>query len=182
VGGNPLVFYEGPSVVKTPDWLSEVRDLALRVAARHGATLFGLDVSGDGRRTVVRVSVEREGGLSVEDCARISEELSRALDLHDPIPHAYTLEVATPGLDRPLRSADDFVRFAGRKIELISREPIEGRRRWRGRLSGLDGTDVVLAIEGGTARLPLDAVASARLVVEMEDLREDFARGGRTPS
>ena len=168
--------------MKAPVWLQDVQDLAATVAAQHGATLFSLEVGGDRRRTLVRVSVEREGGLSVEDCARISEELSRALDLHDPIPHAYTLEVATPGLDRPLRSAEDFVRFAGRKIELTAREPIEGRRRWRGRLIGLDGADVVLEVDGRTARLPLNRVATARLVVEMEDLREDFARGGRTPS
>jgi ribosome maturation factor RimP len=108
--------------------------------------------------------------------------LSRALDLHDPIPHAYMLEVASPGLDRPLRSAEDFVRFAGRKIELTVREPIEGRRRWRGRLIGLDGPDVVLELDADTARLPLERVATARLVVEMDDLREDFTRGGRTPS
>ena len=168
--------------MKAPAWLKDVHDLAAAVAARHGATLFSLDVGSEGRRPIVRVSVERDGGLSVEDCARISEELSRALDLHDPIPHAYRLEVSSPGLDRPLRSAEDFVRFAGRKIELTTREPIEGRRRWRGRLVGLDGTDVVLEVDAHTARLPLERVATARLVVEMEDLREDFARGGRTPS
>jgi ribosome maturation factor RimP len=168
--------------VKAPAWLKHVQDLAASVAARHGATLFSLEVGGEGRRPVVRVSVEREGGLNVEDCARISEELSRALDLHDPIPHAYMLEVASPGLDRPLRSAEDFVRFAGRKIELTVREPIEGRRRWRGRLIGLDGPDVVLKLDADTARLPLERVATARLVVEMDDLREDFTRGGRTPS
>ena len=168
--------------MKAPAWLKDVHDLAVAAAARHGATVFSLDVGGEGRRPVVRVSVERDGGLNVEDYARISEELSRALDLHDPIPHAYTLEVSSPGLDRPLRSAEDFVRFAGRKIELTVREPIEGRRRWRGRLVGLDGTDVVLEVNAHTARLPLERVATARLVVEMEDLREDFARGGRTPS
>lgn len=168
--------------MKAPAWLKDVSDLAAAVAARRGASLFNLDVTGDGRRTVVRVSIERDGGLSVEDCARISEELSRALDLHDPIPHAYTLEVSSPGLDRPLRSEADFVRFAGRKVELTTREPIEGRRRWRGRLMGLDGTDVVVATDTATARLPLGMVASARLVVEMDDLREDFARGGRARS
>lgn len=166
--------------MKAPAWLEDVRELAASVAARHGATIFGLEVGGEGRRTLVRISVERESGLSVEDCARISEELSRALDLHDPIPHAYMLEVATPGLDRPLRSAEDFVRFAGRKIELTVREPIDGRRRWRGRLIGLDGADVVVEVDGRNVRLPLERIATARLVVEMEDLREDFARGGRT--
>ncbi len=168
--------------MKAPVWLKDVEDLAGSAAARHGASLVGLDVLGEGRRTVVRVNVERASGLSVEDCARISEELSRALDLHDPIPHAYTLEVASPGLDRPLRSAEDFVRFAGRKVDVTVREPIEGRRKWRGRLIGLEGSDVVLDVDAQATRLPLAQIAAARLVVDMDDLREDFARGGRTPS
>ncbi len=168
--------------MKAPAWLKDVEDLAAAVAVRHGMSLVGLDVLGGSRRTIVRVNVERANGLGMEDCARISEELSRALDLHDPIPHAYTLEVASPGLDRALRSAEDFVRFAGRKVEVTAREPIEGRRRWRGRLVGLEGNDVVLNVDTQTARLPLAQIAAARLVVEMDDLREDFTRGGRTPS
>jgi ribosome maturation factor RimP len=167
---------------RSPAWATEVEALAAAVAGRHGLTLVGVDVLGEGRRTVVRVLVEGAGATSVEDCARVSEELSRALDLHDPIPHAYTLEVASPGLDRPLRSEADFVRFAGRKVEVTTRQPITGRRRWRGRLVGLEGGDVVLDVDAGRARLPLGTVAAARLVVEMEDLREDLDRGGRAGS
>ena len=150
--------------MKAPAWLKDVQDLAASVAARHGATLFGLEVGGEGRRPVVRVSVEREGGLNVEDCARISEELSRALDLHDPIPHAYMLEVASPGLDRPLRSAEDFVRFAGRKIELTVREPIEGRRRFRGRLGTIEHGTISIEVDRREWKLPLASISKARLV------------------
>jgi ribosome maturation factor RimP len=129
----------------------------------------------------VRVSVEGlgEDGVSVERCAGVAEGLSRALDLHDPIPHAYTLEVASPGLDRPLRSPADFERFSGRKVEVTTFEPINGRRRWTGRLVGLEGDQVVVEVDAQTARVPLARVAQAHLVVEMEDLREDFTRGGR---
>lgn len=162
-----------------PAWAREVERLAAAVAARWGLALVGLDVVGEGRRTILRMNVEGPEGVSVETCARISEELSRALDLHDPIPHAYTLEVSSPGLDRPLRSEEDFRRFAGRKVEVTTREPVEGRRRWKGRLIGLDGGQVVLVVDAQTARLPLDHVATARLVVEMDDLREDLTRGGR---
>ena len=166
-------------------WAKAVEDLAAAVTARYGVSLAGLDVLGEGRRTIVRVNVEGTDGaesVSVETCAKISEELSRALDLHDPVPHAYTLEVATPGLDRPLRSEGDFQRFAGRKVEVTLREPIEGRRKWRGQLVGLDAGQVVLEVDEQTARLPLERIGAARLVVEMSDLREDFSRGGRMTS
>ncbi|HET8679218.1 MAG TPA: ribosome maturation factor RimP [bacterium] len=162
-----------------PAWAADVERLAAAVAARWGVRLAGVDVLGGGPRTTVRVSVEGEDGVSVELCARISEELSRALDLHDPIPHKYTLEVASPGLDRRLREEADFRRFVGRTVAITTREPVAGRRRWKGRLVGLDAGEVVLSVDGEPARVRLDRIAEARLVVEMTDLREDFARGGR---
>jgi ribosome maturation factor RimP len=165
--------------MKLPEWAGEVERLAAAVAARHGLALAGLEVAGEGRRTIVRVSVEGEGMVSVERCAVISEELGRALDLHDPIPHAYTLEVASPGLDRPLRTEGDFRRFTGRKVEVTTAEAVEGRRRWKGRLVGYEAGQVILEIEAQTVRLPREGIARARLIVDMEDLREDFARGGR---
>jgi ribosome maturation factor RimP len=164
--------------MKRPAWAAEVERLAAGVAARHGLGLAGLEVLGEGARTIVRVSVESDQGVTVDRCADVAEELGRALDLHDPIPHAYTLEVASPGLDRPFYSEADFVRFAGRKVEVTTYAPIDGRRRWKGRLLGLQGDQVALDVEGQVTRLPLAEVARARLAVDMEDLREDFARGG----
>jgi len=160
-------------------WKDEVERLAASVAARWGYALAGVEILGGGRRPLIRISVEGEEPVTVDACAGISEELGRALDLHDPIPHAYVLEVASPGLDRPLHSEGDFRRFAGRKIELVAREPVEGRRRWKGRLAGLEAGNVVVDVENQLVRLPLEQVASARLVVEMEDLRQDLAKGGR---
>ncbi|MGQ0570409.1 MAG: ribosome maturation factor RimP [Armatimonadota bacterium] len=160
-------------------WMPEVEKLASAVANRRGLALVGLDVLGEGRGTIVRVSVEGETGVSVEQCAEVAEELGRALDLHDPIPHGYTLEVASPGLDRPLRTGADFQRFAGRRIEVTMYEAVDGRRRWKGRLVGLEGDQVVLDVDAQSARLPLEGIARAHLVVEMDDLREDFTKGGR---
>jgi ribosome maturation factor RimP len=168
--------------MRQPAWAADVERLAAAVAARWGVTLAGLDVLGDGRRTTVRVSVEGVDGVSVELCAKISEELSRALDLHDPIPHPYTLEIASPGLDRRLRDAADYRRFAGRTVAVTTREPLEGRRRWKGRLVDVRGDRVALDVEGQIVDLALDGISEARLVVEMADLREDFARGGRVTS
>jgi ribosome maturation factor RimP len=168
--------------MRRPQWAAEVEQLAETVAGRHGLALAGLEVLGEGRGTIVRVSVEAEIGVSVEHCAEVAEELGRALDLHDPIPHPYTLEVASPGLDRPLLNEADFQRFAGRKVEVTTYGAIEGRRRWKGRLLGLQGDQVALDVDGQIAHLPLAGIARARLAVDMEDLREDFARGGHAGS
>jgi ribosome maturation factor RimP len=169
-------------MVQRPAWAAVVERLAAAVAARHGVALAGIEVLGEGRRTIVRVIVEDARGVSVDLCADVAEELGRALDLHDPIPHAYTLEVASPGLDRPLLTEGDFQRFAGRKVEITTHAPIGGRRRWKGRLLGLDAALVTVDVDGQTVRLPLDGIARARLAVDMEDLREDFARGGHAGS
>jgi ribosome maturation factor RimP len=168
--------------MRQPAWAPAVQRLAAAVARRHGVALVGLEVLGEGRRTIVRVSVESEAGVTVERCAEVAEELGRALDLHDPIPHAYTLEVASPGLDRPLFGEADFRRFAGRKVEVTTHAPIEGRRHWKGRLLGLEADQVLLDVGGDVARLPLEAVARARLAVDMDDLRADLARGGHAGS
>jgi ribosome maturation factor RimP len=162
-----------------PEWVADVERLAEEVATRRGLTLVAVDVVGDGRRPVIRVSIEDENGLDVDRCAEVADELGRALDLHDPVPHAYTLEVASPGLDRPLRKAADYERFRGRKVEVTTSAPINGRRRWKGRLIGLEGDDVILDVDGGRAVLPIGSISRAQLVVEMEDLRVDLARGGR---
>lgn len=160
-------------------WKDEVEQLAASIAAKRGYALVGVEIVGDGRRPLIRVSVEGAEPVTVDACAKISEELGRALDLHDPIPHAYILEVASPGLDRPLHGEGDFRRFTGHKIELVAREPLEGRRRWKGRLWGVDAGSVVVDVDNQLVRLPLEQVASARLVVGMEDLRQDLTKGGR---
>ena len=162
-----------------PVWVGDVERLAETVASGRGLSLVAVDVVGDGRRTIIRVSVEDENGLDLDRCAEMADELGRALDLHDPVPHAYTLEVASPGLDRPLRTEADYRRFSGRKVEVTTSEPINGRRKWKGRLVGLDGADVIVDVDGGRAVLPISLIARAHLVVEMEDLRVDLARGGR---
>jgi ribosome maturation factor RimP len=168
--------------MRRPVWADVVERLAAAVANRHGLALAGVEVLGEGRRTIVRVMVEDVVGVSVDRCAEVAEELGRALDLHDPIPHAYTLEVASPGLDRPLLTEGDFRRFSGRKIEITTYAPIEGRRRWKGTLLGLEAASVRVDVDGQTVRLPLEGIARARLAVDMEDLREDFARGGHAGS
>ena len=123
---------------------------------------------------VLRVQIDRPGPaataedcVSVADCSRVSRDLSALLDVEDFIPGAYTLEVSSPGLDRPLRSRADYERFAGRCAKLVLRVPVDGQTFFRGRLAGVDADATFLDGEGGQRhRVPLELVTRANLEVE----------------
>ena len=120
-----------------------------------------------GRRPTLQVMAERldDAAMTVEDCAAISHSVSALLDVADPIASAYTLEVSSPGIDRPLVRAEDYDRFSGYQAKIELSEPVGGRKRFRGRLLGIADGEIRLATDTGEARLPLAAVARAKLVL-----------------
>ncbi|HUZ72849.1 MAG TPA: ribosome maturation factor RimP [Stellaceae bacterium] len=120
-----------------------------------------------GRRATLQIMVERgdDGGMTVEDCADVSRTVSALLDVADPIASAYYLEVSSPGIDRPLLRREDYERFAGFEAKVELNEPRDGRRRFRGRLLGLEGDDVRLDLGAEKVTLPLAAIARAKLVL-----------------
>lgn len=156
---------------------SQIEALATPIGARMGLEIVDVEMAGDARRPVVRVLVDRDRGAGIEDCARLSEALGRELDLYDlPIEH-YTLEVASPGLDRTLRKPAEFIRFAGRTVAITAHAPTDGQRRFRGRLLGLVDGRVALQLEDGReVRFGMAEIAQARLVVEEDVLRQDLRR------
>ena len=159
----------------------QVATLAGPIASRLGLEVVGVELVGAGRKPVLRVLVDRGNGAGVEDCARLSEALSRELDLYDLFVERYTLEVASPGLDRALHRPADFARFSGRAVAITTVEPIDGQRRFRGRLLGLvNGLVDVRLDDGREIRLGHEQIAQARLVVDMDELREDFKRSRAT--
>ena len=128
----------------------------------------------EGGTFVLRVVLDKPGpsataedSVSLEHCAKVSEELSAVLDVVDVVPDAYTLEVSSPGLDRPLRTRDDFQRFAGRLAKIVTAEPIARQTAFAGHLRGVEGDDVLFENEGGRlVRLPIGLIRRARLEVE----------------
>lgn len=121
-----------------------------------------------GKRATLQVMAERasDGGMDVEDCATLSRHLSAVLDVEDPIADEYVLEVSSPGIDRPLTRRVDFERWAGHEAKLELRDALDGRRRFRGALKGLDGAHVVVATEAdGDVRLAFDDLSDAKLVL-----------------
>jgi ribosome maturation factor RimP len=160
------------------------RDALHRVVApilrAHGAELVEIEFKPDRGGWVLRLFVERAGAaanrLSTRDaavdlelCANVSRDLSPALDVADLIPHAYQLEVSSPGIERPLRTEADFVRFTGEKAKLKLREPIEGQRVIVGTLGGVDDGKVRVAAEGrgNVLEVPLSLVEGGRLLFEL---------------
>ena len=155
--------------------LERVRETAARVAASYGLDIFEVELLRERGQQVLRVVLDRPGpnrtaeeSVSLEDCARVSEELSAILDVEDVVPaDRYTLEVSSPGLDRPLRDADDYRRFAGRRAKIVLSEPVARQTAFAGRVLGIEGDDVLFESEGGKqVYLPLRLITRARLDVE----------------
>ena len=154
--------------------LERIREIAVRVAGTYGLLIDEVVMRREGGADVLRVVLDRPGpaatpeeSVSIADCERVSQELSTILDVEDMLPDTYTLEVSSPGLDRPLRDARDYERFAGRLAKIVTREPINRQTAFAGRLRGIEGDDVLFENEGGKlVRLPLRAISRARLEVE----------------
>jgi ribosome maturation factor RimP len=157
------------------DQLSEVRSIASRVAQSQGLELFDLQFRREAIGWVLRIVIDRLASpdtdgrgedVTVADCAKVSVDVSAILDAEVTFDHTYTLEVSSPGLDRPLRNLADFERFVGRRVKIVTSEPIDGQRFVSGRITSVD--DRIIVIEDGktTRRVPDTAVARARLEVE----------------
>jgi len=154
--------------------LEQIRAIAERVAASRGLEVWDIQSRREAGGHVVRVFIDRPGpsarpddSVSIEDCAEVNREIGTILDVEDPLPFAYTLEVSSPGLDRPLRAAGDYRRFAGRLAKVVVSEPVDNQKAFEGRLCGVDQDEVLLeAPNGRRHRLPMRLITRGRLEVE----------------
>lgn len=129
-----------------------------------------------GKRAILQIMAERpEGGIEVDDCARISRSVSAVLDVEDPVSGEYVLEVSSPGIDRPLTRLKDFERYDGYEAKLETSELIDGRRRFKGVLRGVEGREVLVEIAEGTIGLDFDWLTDAKLVLTDELIAESLA-------
>jgi ribosome maturation factor RimP len=130
-----------------------------------------------GKKVTLQIMAERpDGTMEVEDCAELSRNLSAILDVEDPISGEYSLEVSSPGIDRPLTRLSDFDRWEGYEAKLETDELIEGRKRFKGILAGVDGDEVLIEIEEGTIGLQFDWLADAKLVLTDDLITESLRR------
>ena len=148
--------------------VDRVRAVAERVATSRGYELADVEIKRLGGSHLVRLYVDKEGGIGLDDLKSVSDEVSAILDAEDPIPTAYTLEVSSPGLDRPLKTEADYKRFLGRLVRISSYELVEGRRHWTGRLASVEDGIVTVELEKEkqVARIPFSRISHGRLEVE----------------
>jgi len=144
----------------------QVEELAETLVVSEGMELVDLEYRRQGPRWMLRLFIDKEGGVTIDDCANISKELGDLLDVKDIIPQAYVLEVSSPGLNRPLRKKEDFSRFAGRKVQLRLVTPMEGRKKIVGNLVGIENETVIVAAPEGRCSVALKDIDRANLVYE----------------
>ena len=128
-----------------------------------GFELWGLEYLSQGRHTLLRLFIDSENGISVDDCALASQQVSSVLDVEDPISGDYTLEVSSPGMDRLLFKLEQFPAYFGETVELRLRAPFEGRRKFKGTLKGIEGEDVVVQVDDHEYLIPHSAIDKARI-------------------
>ena len=148
------------------DILEKIRAIAGPVAAAEGLELVEVELGGAGGRTILRVFIDKAGGVSLDDCSSISRSVSAALDVEDPLDGAYDLEVSSPGLDRPLRTPEHFQKYAGQKVRVKTFGPVpecENRKTFVGTLKGFDGGKVAVDVDGKVFQVPHPQISKANI-------------------
>lgn len=135
--------------------LNQIRDIVGRVAATHGVEVVEVELRGGGKARTLKITIDKPEGVNHEDCANVSREVSTILDVEDAVPgSSYTLEVSSPGLDRKLLRSQDYLRFMGSRIKVMTREPVNGNRHFEGKLQSFQDDRLVLELTSGKKPKP----------------------------
>jgi ribosome maturation factor RimP len=154
--------------------VDRVRAIAGPVLSNEGIELVEIEYRREARGWVLRLFIDKEGGVTVDDCSRISQEVGRYLDVEDFILVAYTLEISSPGLTRPLKNEKDFVKYRNHWIRVKTFNPVQNRRQFKGKLIGVSENRIEMEVDGGVFQIPLSDVARANLEIDRDVLRKDL--------
>jgi len=133
-----------------------------------GYELVGIEYIRAGKHSILRVYIDQEAGILVDDCAAVSRQISAIMDVEDPISNEYTLEVSSPGLERPLFSAAHYQDFIGSEVRLQLRMPIQNRRKWKGVIAAVDGEIIAINVDGKEERFALSNIQKANIVPKFD--------------
>ncbi|NMM51204.1 ribosome maturation factor RimP [Paenibacillus aquistagni] len=142
-----------------------VEEMVMPYLEEQQFELVDVEYVKEGSSWFLRVFVDKDGGIDIEDCGRVSEYLSQKLDENDPIPDAYFLEVSSPGAERPLKKEKDFVKAIGKHVYITTYEPVDGSKEFEGTLEAFDGETITVMVNKKAHVLPYSKVASARLAI-----------------
>lgn len=144
----------------------KIFQLAEQVAEEQGVELFGIELLGKGK-VLLRVFIDKDGGVTLDDCQRFSKSLGIVLDVENPIPGSYKMEVSSPGLDRPLRNLKDYEKNTGKLARVITKEKIENRNFFIGRILGIHYGMIQLLVGEQEMNIPVDNISRASLEIEV---------------
>ncbi len=147
-----------------------LHDMILPIVASLNCELWGLEYLTQGRYTTLRVFIDGPSGVSLEDCEKISRQISSVMDVEDPIDGEYTLEVSSPGMDRPLYKADHYARYLGETVNVRLRMARDGRRRFKGNIVAVENDDVRINVDGAEITLPIDAIDKANIMPRYDQI------------
>ena len=169
VGGGFAHFFFELKELKTglSNGVEKIKDIAKQVVDSFGLTLDDVEYITQGKRWVLRIFIDKEGGIAVSDCEKVSVQLSYLLDAENVIPHAYLLEVSSPGLDKKLKRFDDYLKYKGRLVRLNTIKPYNDRTAFSGRIVSAEAENIRIETEkNGIVDILFSDVANARLEVE----------------
>ncbi len=141
-------------------------DLIESTLQKESLDLVDIEYKKKGLSWVLRIFIDKKGGVTVEDCRRVSRKIEDMLEVEELVPAPYTLEVSSPGLDRPLKGEKDFLRNIDKKVEITAETPIKGKNQFSGRIVDFKNNTLSLDIKGTREEIPLDAIAKAQLLIE----------------
>ncbi|MWV11681.1 ribosome maturation factor RimP [Pseudomonas sp. R-28-1W-6] len=144
--------------------LEQLQALLAPVVESLGYECWGVEFLSQGRHSLLRVYIDQPDGVLVEDCEKVSRQISGVLDVEDPIASEYTLEVSSPGMDRPLFTLEQFAKHVGEQVKIKLRSPFDGRRNFQGLLRGVEEQDVVVLVDDHEYLLPIDLIDKANII------------------
>lgn len=147
--------------------LKQLEDLILPTVTSLGFQLWGIEYHAAGKNSTLRIFIESPDGITVDDCAAVSHQVSAVMDVEDPIKEHYFLEVSSPGMDRPLFTLEQFKAYEGHIVNIRLRVPFDGRRKFKGLLNGIEGDEILLVIDSEEYVLPIDYIDRAHVVPQV---------------
>jgi ribosome maturation factor RimP len=154
--------------MKLEELAGKIRELIEPAIDSMGVELDDMELGRMKGKILLRVYIEKQGGVSIDDCEKVSREIATVLDVEDPVPGAYVLEVSSPGLDRPLRKPRDFIRFSGKKIRVVTNEPVDKQTFFVGKIENATDEDVMLVLQKDKKiTISYNNISKARLEVEV---------------
>jgi ribosome maturation factor RimP len=154
-------------MISREEIVDRVRQVAEPLVEDEQLELVDIEFQTTGNRWLLRIYIDREGGVRISDCEHVSRELSRLLDVEDIIDHPFVLEVSSPGLTRPLRKKEDFIRYRGKKCRVITRTPVEGKNDVQGEIVGVSAEDVEVKVDTTVYKIPINIIKKANLEFEL---------------